>query len=103
MGFYPIHLVIMQQEEQSDDVVQFLMEEDPLSLTHRHAQSDETALHFACASNKVMVVESIVQRNDVMINIRDNQGQTPLHVACDCEHDQIVKLLLQHQDIDLNT
>jgi ankyrin repeat protein len=101
-GYYPIHIAILSHD--SDDLVRFLVEVDPLSLQRKGANCGASALHLACYKKRTSVIEYMIQNKDVQVNIRDYEGQTPLHWASSWSSgsDQIVKMLLQHCDTDIN-
>ncbi len=43
-----------------------------------HASSDFTALHLACAWDRIAVVKTLVEMSDADINARNRDGKTPL-------------------------
>ena len=62
-----------------------------------------TPLSYAIYSGYVDIVERLVERDDVDVNIVDETGNTPLTTAAWAGNDEIVRLLLGRNDIDKNS
>ena len=54
-------------------------------------------LHCATEKGLSQIVEMLLQRKDIDINMRNKNGCTPLYYACSFAHMHLVKLLLEHK------
>jgi Ankyrin repeats (3 copies) len=109
LGWYPIHNATYSGHNQNGrQVINYLIEVDPLSLKRQCRKDGRTALHVAvkCQSyDSYDMVRYLVHDQDVPINMKDNDGMTPLlHLACQrmYRHEGMVNILLQHPNIDVN-
>ena len=60
------------------------------------SQNDSTALHAACDEGNVNEVRNLICKENVMINVQDNNGNIPLHISCQRGHaDFFVSLMLE--------
>ncbi|KAI5785671.1 ankyrin repeat-containing domain protein, partial [Pyronema domesticum] len=60
-----------------------------------------TALMVACRNGRKEVIELLLAREDIHINIQDtNHGRTALMEACRYGKKEIVKLLVAREDVD---
>ena len=50
-----------------------------------------------------MVVAELLQRENILVNIKGKHGRTPLYIAAEGGHVFIVKCLLSHTSIDVNS
>lgn len=65
--------------------------------------NEDTTLHCACENSLFLpVVEYLVRRNDVDVNMRNDMGLTPLDIALDCNNTDAVALLLTRQDLEIS-
>ena len=72
--------------------VSFLSNVDTFVFYH---QAGHSPLHIACAHGNKAVVEMLLEKGGVPVNIAsDMDGCTPMHVACGAEHEDIVNVLL---------
>jgi ankyrin repeat protein len=73
------------------DMVKFLMEQG--IRVDRKDNQGRTALHYACMSGSLVIVEELVEY--IKLNERDSEGNTCLHIACEKRDYAIVKFLLE--------
>lgn len=65
--------------------------------------NDDTVLHLACETPLTLpIVEYLVSRKDVDINLTNDWGYTPLDVAIESLNTEAIKLLLQREDLQIN-
>lgn len=63
-----------------------------------------TVTHYAAASDKVLLLESLKTHNDFKLDIFDNDGRTPCHTAIINNQEKVVNWCLQNNmDINLIT
>jgi len=62
-----------------------------------------TILSRAAAAGCVNVVQILVARNDIDVNVLDKTGKGPLSLAARNGHKEVVELLLGHADININS
>ncbi|KAK2761749.1 hypothetical protein FQN54_001577 [Arachnomyces sp. PD_36] len=66
-------------------------------------QYDTHLLTHAITRNRVDVVEQLLKRPELDVNIRDpDSDETPLSLAAGCGYDSIVKFLRARPDVDVN-
>ncbi|KAL9095584.1 MAG: hypothetical protein Q9165_002016 [Trypethelium subeluteriae] len=53
-----------------------------------------TALHHAIVANEEIMVRLLLQREDIRLNLKDEDGLSPLHLAITQQHYKISKMLL---------
>ena len=63
----------------------------------------EAPLCVAAYKAQGLVVEELLQRQNIQVNIKGKHGRTPLYLAAEGGHVFVVKLLLRHPDIDVNS
>ena len=63
----------------------------------------ETPLGVAVYGGKAKIVERLIEREDVDVNLRDGDYCSPLVSAARNRHSAIVRLLLTRKDIDVNS
>jgi ankyrin repeat protein len=81
-------------------VVRLLLGHEGTNVNQRNDRG-RTALHVAAYSGALKAAELLLEREDIDINLPDNNGWTPLFYACSSTP-WIAKLLLDHPDIDVN-
>lgn len=103
-GYYPINCAIIN--DQPITVTKILLDGDSFGMQRRttgRSNNDVTPLHLAIEMQyRHDVVQYLMQRSDLQVNIRDIRGRTPLHYACKYLDDKIVGMLLIHPDVDVN-
>lgn len=57
------------------------------------SRQGSTPLHAAAASGHALIVECLIDRNDVDVDVVDYRGKTPLHVAVEHNRSSIVPIL----------
>ncbi|PWW73768.1 ankyrin, partial [Tuber magnatum] len=62
-----------------------------------------TILSHAAEAGCVNVVQTLITRNDVDVNVLDRAGKGPLSLAARSGHKEVVELLLGHKDISINS
>ncbi|KAG0136834.1 ankyrin repeat-containing domain protein [Tuber indicum] len=62
-----------------------------------------TILSHAAEAGCVSVVQTLIARNDVDVNVQDETGKGPLSLATRGGHKEVVELLLGHTDISINS
>jgi ankyrin repeat protein len=63
----------------------------------------QTALHHACVSGSLPVVQFVLDRTPPgSCNTRDNHDMSPFHLACENGHLALVQLLVARPDLDRN-
>lgn len=98
-GKYPIHCAIFG--ETCNTVIGFIMDADPLAIAR--VGPLYTPLHLVAREpDKVELLEYLLERTGILVNVRDQDGQTPLHHACFRRRCEVVDKLLQHPDININ-
>merc|ERR1719233_2727257 len=98
----PIQTILKEKDTQKwyTDMVNELatLGDDPNTFN----EFGEAPLCVAAYKAQGMVVEELLQRENIKVNIKGKHGRTPLYLAAEEGHVYIVKCLLQHPDIDLN-
>ena len=61
-----------------------------------------TCLMWAAENGHEAVVRLLLEKEDVDINAKDNEGMTSLLQAVRCGKDAVARLLLKRVDIDIN-
>ena len=61
-----------------------------------------TALFIASFSDKLGVVQLLLQHEGLKVNLQNGRGQTALWVACACGNSKIVRTLLLDKRVDMN-
>lgn len=59
-------------------------------------------LHGACRLDRLELVNVILERSEVNVNLKTHEGFTGLHIACGKDHVAVVNRLLQSPQIDVN-
>jgi len=99
----PIQTILKEKDTQKwyTDMVNELatLGDDPNTFN----EFGEAPLCVAAYKAQGMVVEELLQRENIQVNIKGKHGRTPLYLAAEEGHVYIVKCLLQHPDIDLNS
>ncbi|CUS07829.1 unnamed protein product [Tuber aestivum] len=62
-----------------------------------------TILSHAAEAGCVNVVQTLIARNEVDVNVLDNTGRGPLSLAAAGGHNEVAELLLAHADISINS
>ena len=77
----------------------FRILDDNESLLNAVIDTDWGAGVLHCATEKGLsqIVEMLLKRKDIDINMRNKNGCTPLYYACSFAHMHLVKLLLEHK------
>ena len=78
------------------EVVQTLLETGGRVDAGKRDEDGSTALHYACESGNVDIVNLLLVDNVDNINACNNQGHTPLDVAAEKEHYLCVEALLAY-------
>lgn len=60
-------------------------------------------LHVACQQGHIQIIELLLARKDVDINLTDEGGWTPLHCSCMSRKPGVVELLLGCPNVAVNT
>eukprot|EP00092_Neocalanus_flemingeri_P031758 GFUD01034498.1.p1 GENE.GFUD01034498.1~~GFUD01034498.1.p1 ORF type:complete len:389 (+),score=63.87 GFUD01034498.1:152-1318(+) len=98
----PIQTILKEKDTQKwyTDMVNELatLGDDPNHLN----DFGEAPLCVAAYKAQGMVVEELLQKENIKVNIKGKHGRTPLYLAAEEGHVYIVKCLLQHSDIDVN-
>ena len=92
-------------------VVDLLLSQKNVSVNSRGFWQDttgdqyltETSLGVAAVIGKAKIVERLLEREDVDVNLPDEGGRSPLSSAACQGHSAIVRLLLTRKDIDVNS
>ena len=74
-GFTPL---VMAAGEGHYKIVQELLKAGADVNARVHSNSDGTALHLACAWDRLDVVKALLEMSEVDINAKDRDGKTPL-------------------------
>lgn len=88
--------------EGDDDVTSNLLTNDQLDINRIDSQDGVPALLRAAALNHVEVIEWLVARDGLDVNIKDNNGDTALSIAAKAGFTLIVNKLLGRQYILIN-
>ena len=54
-------------------------------------------------AHKAVAVAELLQRENILVNIKGKHGRTPLYIAAEGGNVFIVKCLLSHTNIDVNS
>lgn len=65
------------------------------------SMNGSTPLHEAAANGRLDIVEALLRRGDINVNVVNNIGCTPLHVAAFAERSDIVGALLRTRGINV--
>jgi ankyrin repeat protein len=86
------------------DKIKLLLDQEAIDV-NLQTSLGETALCLAADNHEagIKVVELLLKRNDININLPDNNGHTPLSRASIERRVTVVKLLLRKKDINPNT
>jgi ankyrin repeat protein len=57
---------------------------------------------YASSNDNIDIVKLLLERKDIDINIKDNDGWTTLIFASEYGEIDVIKLLLEREDIDIN-
>ena len=60
-------------------------------------------LHAMCMLDIGSVVRTLIERYEVLTNLKDHMGDTPLVIAIKYKHEALVKYLLSRTNIDVNS
>ena len=86
----PLHLAVLSENVECVDF--FLRQGVNLDARACH---EESALHWACKSGSVPIVEALLKaKADPLLEDKDHN--TPLHWGCEYDHPRVVKLLLRY-------
>lgn len=96
-GRCPIHCVV----HGSKAACKYMLELDPMSI-HRQTHKGYTPLRLAIHANDPDLVEFMMKRCNIPVNLRDRDRRTLLHIASMCHADKVVVMLLQHPEINVN-
>lgn len=103
-GSFPIHCAIRNVQE--IPVVKILLDNDPIGMQRRVNDFsyvyEGTTFHLACQRENDYVIEYLITRSDLQINIIDREKLTPLHYACRNGNHEIVEMILNHPDVEVN-
>lgn len=61
-----------------------------------------TALHIACENSNKEIIDMLLRRKEINVNMKNKKGMTPLHFACLNDKIEIVKGMLLIGSIDCN-
>ncbi|KAI5790914.1 ankyrin repeat-containing domain protein, partial [Pyronema domesticum] len=86
------------------EIVELLLMRDDISTEKAFRMAPEidvnakdldgyTALHLAASYGLQQIVRILLERSDVNVNVRTNDGKTPLHVATESDYRSQVKYL----------
>jgi ankyrin repeat protein len=78
-----------------DDCIESLKDNEDMGIY-------STPLHYAAVSTNIELLTVLLTRNDLKLNIQDNDGYTPLHKALEYHNCNAVRLLLLHDDIAID-
>jgi ankyrin repeat protein len=92
----------MRSASHNPDVVRLLLGQEGIDVNQQKVDSGRTALCEAAYLGHVEAAKLILEREDIDINLPDNDGQTALFWACNNNCLEMVNLLLERDDIDPN-
>jgi len=83
--------------------VEALVQDPQIDVNAKLGSYGKTVLHYACQYGWTRVVELLLARPDIQVNIQDEDGNTPLMYTCQSESNgDITKLLLEYPGINVN-
>ncbi len=79
-------------DDNNGELAQLLLEcgADPTARD----QNGQTALHWACDSNCLQIVQRLIITNPELLYVQDKRGNTPLHIAIKNKQVTIARLLM---------
>ena len=104
----PLWWAVMQGHQA---VVDLLLSQKNINVNSRGVYNDsaddphptETPLGVAAYEGKAKIVERLIEREDVDVNLPDGDNCSPLVCAAEKGHSTIVELLLTRNDIEVNS
>ncbi|KAL2118940.1 hypothetical protein VTJ04DRAFT_5899 [Mycothermus thermophilus] len=66
----------------------------------KQSKADKYAIHEAAREGKLAVVESLLQANPRLAQLKDDDGRLPIHWAVSYNHPDIVSLLISQKGFD---
>ena len=81
----------MALENKADELVELMLENASLGLSLTDRRS---LMHLAAQTGNENCISRILQKDILLLSVRDATGWTPLHLACENGHQGIVEVLL---------
>ncbi|KAJ4103932.1 hypothetical protein NW769_009623 [Fusarium oxysporum] len=88
-------------EAGQEDTARSLLRHDFIRI-HERNYEDRTFLSLAVGLGHTNIVECLLDRHDIDVNLQDGNGNLPLNEAAGNGHEAISSLLLEKDDIDVN-
>ncbi|KAH0795968.1 serine/threonine-protein phosphatase 6 regulatory ankyrin repeat subunit B-like isoform X1 [Histomonas meleagridis] len=82
--------------------LQYLVEVKKVDLNKVHAKNHNIYINMAVINGHLLVLQYLIDRCHVNVNICNRSGDTPLHFACKMNHILIIDYLVSKEEIDIN-
>ena len=87
-----------------NDIVKFeeLLNNYDIDVNVGDNVNNSTSLMIACKNGHTDITRLLLKRNDIKVNVRNNEGNTALMFACEYRYRDIIEILLTKNDINVN-
>ena len=85
-----------------ETVAKLLLEKRSIELDFQSCLIRKTPLHIAAEHGHLEVVNVLMEKDNIKLNLIDDESQTPLHLAVQRGNLEIVKVLIERDGIGLN-
>lgn len=84
------------------EAVKNALDEDKLLLESKNIETGLTILATACIKNKLNIVEILIDKYKVNVELKSNNGETSIYAAIASGNEKIVKFLID-RNVDVNS
>ncbi len=95
----PLHIAIYMSNVAA---IQALLAHPKIDVNQATDEENATPLSIATEDGNINVVNTLLNRHDIKVNIPRKDGATPLFIAAQYGQIDMVRALLDHKDIEVN-